>query len=530
MPTVRAEPDPQEAELHRLAVEWMEDIVALATLDRRTLFISPSYYRITGWTPDEVRATDFRQRVHPDDLPAVEDARQRNLSGERTRIEWRCRCKDGRYLWLETTANPIHDAADRVQRIALCSRRIDDRKAAEEAAHASEDRYRMMVESLAEGVLVVDATGTITACNTSAAQIAATPVEQMLGASIVDPRWQVVSRDGNLVSPEAYPMCVTLRTGRPVEGWVIGVRRPDGSLLWIRGSTRPLTQLGASQVSGVVASYSDVSDLIRTEQELAEAKLELERRVAERSAELHAANEQLRENQALLAHAQRVSTTGELAAGLIHEIGQPMAAVAHYAHGFARRLQADAPPLDELRSAAAELVGEADRATEVLRRLRGFVRRFPPQRLAVELPSVMREVAALLASDVRRRSIALTWDVAAELPAVFVDPIQVQQVLVNLLRNAFDAVADCSSGERRVAVRAVAEPAGVIVIVRDCGDGLPDDGADRLFEPFYSTKSDGLGLGLPICRTIVEAHEGRIWAQPAEPRGAEFCVLLPIAT
>jgi two-component system, LuxR family, sensor kinase FixL len=231
-------------------------------------------------------------------------------------------------------------------------------------------------------------------------------------------------------------------------------------------------------------------------------------------------HDEVRRNRQELAHLTRVSMLGELAASLAHELNQPLTAILSNAQAAQRFIDADPIDLDEVREILRDLVSDTNRASDILRRIRTLVRKGELELAPCSVASVIGDVALLVHSDAIARGIRVTLDIDPHLPLVRGDKIQLQQVVLNLLLNAFDATDD-SDGERHVAVSAAREGEDIVrVSVRDDGRGLPAAMMHQLFKPFCTSKRDGLGLGLSISRSIVEMHGGRIWAQNNATRGA----------
>jgi len=228
-----------------------------------------------------------------------------------------------------------------------------------------------------------------------------------------------------------------------------------------------------------------------------------------------------------LAHVGRVSVAGALAGSLAHEINQPLAAVMANAQVALRTIAGPQPDLAELREMLADIVSDNRRASDVVRRLRAFIKKGDAELAPVDVNATLHEVVRLLNSDVLGRRIWLEVHPGLELPPVLADRVQLQQVVVNLLMNAFDAVRGRDVGGRRVILRTDKGEGGVLVSVVDHGDGVPDDQLSRIFEPFVTTKSEGLGLGLSICRAIVSAHGGELRAERNADRGMTFSFNLP---
>jgi C4-dicarboxylate-specific signal transduction histidine kinase len=229
-----------------------------------------------------------------------------------------------------------------------------------------------------------------------------------------------------------------------------------------------------------------------------------------------------------LAHLDRVAAMGELATSLAHELNQPLAAILANAQAARRLLTAPCPDLAEVRATLDDIVDDDKRAGEVIRRMRALLKKeeFRPE--PVDLNDVVRSVLRLLAHEASRRGVTLETDLAANLPRVRGDVVQLQQVVLNLVVNACDAVARCAPERRRVLVRTREQLSGnAEVIVEDAGDGIPDAHVAQLFEPFFTTKADGLGMGLSITRSILELHGGHIAVQNLDGGGASFRCVLP---
>ena len=240
------------------------------------------------------------------------------------------------------------------------------------------------------------------------------------------------------------------------------------------------------------------------------------------------AEERGRQHQAEAAHFQRLATLGEMASGLAHEVNQPLAAIANYAAASLRTIERDPTSVDRIREDLANIGQQAHRAGDVVDRLRRLVRREPPHRSTVAINDLVREVLRLSGADASARGVTLRSELAEHLPNVQVDHVQIEQVIQNVVRNAIDATCDEKLTLPEVIVSTVAEPDGVVLVtVRDTGHGLPDGDTEHIFEPFVTTKPEGLGLGLSISRSIIEMHGGSIRAARNRGGGALFHIRLP---
>jgi PAS domain S-box-containing protein len=279
---------------------------------------------------------------------------------------------------------------------------------------------------------------------------------------------------------------------------------PDGAIKYVRSTGHPVRNISGDLLEYVGTSI-DVTERKRADEE----------------------RERLRQAQADLAHVNRVTTMGELTASLAHEVNQPIAAAITNANTCMRWLAADTPNLEEARAAALRIVKDGTRAAEIIKRVRLLFRKGSPQRELVDLNEVVRDMIVLLRGEATRYNISVRTQLAADLPPVLGDRVQLQQVLMNLMLNGMDAMKDVD-GTRELGIRSQqAENEQVLVTVCDTGVGLPHQQADQIFNAFFTTKSHGTGMGLRISRSIAESHGGRLWAAGNSPRGASFYVTLP---
>jgi PAS domain S-box-containing protein len=245
-------------------------------------------------------------------------------------------------------------------------------------------------------------------------------------------------------------------------------------------------------------------------------------------AEVRESVRRYREVQTELAHASRVATMGQLTASIAHEVNQPITAAVMNANTALRWLSARRPNLEEARRALGRIVENGNRAGEVIGRIRALIKKAPPQKNALGINDAILEVVALTHGEAVKNGVSVRTQLAEGLPTIEGDRVQLQQVILNLVINAVEAMNEPNEAPRDLLISSeVAEPDGVLVAVRDTGPGLAPDTLGRLFEAFYSTKADGMGMGLSICRSIIEAHGGRLWASANEPCGAVFQFTAP---
>ena len=243
---------------------------------------------------------------------------------------------------------------------------------------------------------------------------------------------------------------------------------------------------------------------------------------------MEAAKAAVQEAQARLLRVARASTVGELTTSIAHEVNQPLAAIASSAEASQRWLAQEPPNVDKARQTLARILADAHRASDVIARIRGLTRGASPERRGFDLNEAVLEMLALSRSELEQHAVQVSTHLDEQLPWVFGDRVQVQQVIGNLILNAVDAMAEVPAGERRLTLRSVRVDAGRVALsVRDHGSGLPLDAPQRVFDAFWTTKSGGLGLGLSLSRSILDANSGQIRAEPAEGGGARFVVELP---
>jgi C4-dicarboxylate-specific signal transduction histidine kinase len=239
------------------------------------------------------------------------------------------------------------------------------------------------------------------------------------------------------------------------------------------------------------------------------------------------ASEALREAQMELAHVNRVTTMGQLTASIAHDVNQPITAAVTNAEAALRWLGAQPPDLEEVREALGLIVEDGTRAGNVIGGIRALIKKVPPLQACLDINEAIREVIALTRGEAAKTGVSVQTDLADGLPPIYGDRVQLQQVILNLIINAIEAMRDVGEKERELLISSRNEPDGVSVEVRDTGPGFAPAALGRVFETFYTTKPGGLGLGLSICRSIIEAHNGRLWASPNMPHGASFQFALP---
>lgn len=337
-----------------------------------------------------------------------------------------------------------------------------------------------------------------------------------------------------------------------------GYQRPDlPPVLILTGSGNEtvaveLMRAGASDYipkseltpSRIAQSVRNALRVHQSEAEVRRAQRELEDRVVQRTAALAEANKQLtsemanrlsaeedaRQHLEQLAHVARLSTLGEMAAEFAHELNQPFGAIANYAHGCRKRIENNTVDLQTVDKVLGSIADQAERGGKIIRRLRHLVARRDPEVTALNVNRLVEEIIGLQAAESAQRQITIELDLTPKLPDVLVDGIQIQQVLLNLLRNGMEAMSTLPAAERRLTVSTqLAGSDKVKISLRDRGVGFDAESLDQLFEPFFTTKDRGMGMGLAISRSIIEAHGGDLWAVPNVDVGLEFSFTLMAA-
>lgn len=367
-------------------------------------------------------------------------------------------------------------------------------------AAEGEAKIRRLVDANIIGIIVWSAGGEIAEANDAFLRMVGYEHDDLISRRV---RWQDITPP-ECLEESKQALATAIRTGRaqPFEKEYI---RKDGSRVPVIVG---LAAFAAGQREGV-AFVLDLTERKQAEEQVREG----ERRY--------------REVQAELAHANRVATMGQLAASIAHEVNQPIAATVTNANAALRWLGAQPPELGEVSQGLQRIIKDANRAAEVLGRIRQLIRKTTPQKQAVDLNAAIREIIEFTRTEAAKGGALVRTRLAAGLPEVEGDRVELQQVMLNLIINALEAMGSVPAGERDLLVSTECEAGGVRVTVSDRGPGFAEDHADLLFAPFYTTKPTGMGMGLSICRSIIDAHGGRLWAGANPPRGAVVQFVLP---
>jgi PAS domain S-box-containing protein len=500
----RAEQALRRSEAYLAEAERLSHSGVSAYNETAILYGSEETYRIWGFDPAQgvpSREAVF-QRIHPGDRAQLNAEVQRAVSGKRGySAAYRIVLPDGTIKHLETIGRPAFSANGELIEIVTTQIDVTERKRAEEALRESEAKIRRLVDSNIIGIFIWDFDGRILEANDEFLRMVRYDRAELLAGGIwwselTPPDW----RDRNNARIERE------RPSGRFESFEKEFTRKDGSRV-------PILIGGATFEEGGNQGVAFVLDLT-------------ERRRVE--AEAHENERRYREAQLELAHANRVATMGQLTASITHEVNQPITAAVTYALAARRWLNATPPNFNEVDDALSLIVKEGNRAGEVVGRIRALIKKAPARKDAIEINDTILEVVALTRTEAANNRVSVRMQLAEGLPPVLGDRVQLQQVLLNLIINAIEALRDVGMEERELLISSSNESDGVSVEVQDSGPGFAPEVLDRVFEAFYTTKPGGLGLGLSICRSILEAHNGRLWARPNVPRGAVFGFIAPV--
>ncbi|WP_353641791.1 PAS domain-containing protein [Mesorhizobium sp. WSM2239] len=438
--------------------------------------------------------------VHPDDASSLAEAFNHSfVTGERFSKRYRLRRADGVYRWVEASAVPLRDESGRIVQWYGLSHDIDDQLRVEEALRERERFLWQLVETLPA---MIDC-----AAPDGEPVYRSQQLREFLGYELEELDGTGKSRLAGTLDAGVHPDDVagvkenyahSLATGEPYARRH-RLRRFDGEYRWVETRAAPMRN-----AEGAIVQWNVIC-------------LEIESEIR--------AQEELRLAREGLARASQAASLAELSASIAHEVNQPLAAIVANSHACHRWLSAEPPNVERAKGTADRIIRDANSAADVVSRIRALFRQSVEPRNDTALSSVIAEARNLIVEEAARRRIRMDVDVDSDLPLVALDRIQIQQVLVNLIRNGMDAM-DSVAGERVLAVRV--RRMGDVVQTEISDHGLGVEFPERIFEPFFTTKEHGMGMGLAICRSIVESHGGRLWAEKNESHGATFIFTLPV--
>lgn len=476
----------------RLIVDSIPGLVCIMTGAGEFDLANRQFLEYTGKTLDEM--SDWPAIVHPEDLPIVVSRLKGSFeTGCPFDTEVRVRRADSTYRWFHCCGLPMRDETGRVIRWYKLLTDIEDRKHAEEALRARERDLSLIIETMPGLVWCADPEGELNYVNQRILEyMGSTPgaLAQLGWANFLHPED---------VEPTVSAWSNSVATGQPYE-IQCRLRRSDGVYRWFH----VLGQAARDNQDRVTRWYGLLIDIC-------------DRKTAE---------EALRNSQAQLSRATRTATVGEFAAAIAHEINQPLAAVLTNSEACLNWLSAEPPGLVKAREAAERIVRDSEEAGDVVRRIRSLFKKTPFEKIRLNLNTVIIEVLHILSGETAKRKIGVETDLADALPPILGDRIQLQQLIFNLLSNGIEAMDSTLARPKTLFVRTTLQSAETVLVkIKDCGGGLED--AEKIFEPFFTTKEHGMGMGLAICRSIVDAHHGTLWAESSKGESTTFSFTLP---
>jgi len=480
-----------------LSIQALPGFVLSASIEGQIEYLSPDILRYTGKPAQDVQS-DWSACVHPDDVERCRNLwTQLAASSESIEVEIRLRRHDGSYRWFRSAVRSIRDSADRTIRCCAVAWDVEDRVQAQQALEAQAQRLRLIVDTIPGSVWHVGRSG-LEYLNGFVTEYTGKRPEEL-----IDPGWQDVLHPDD-IEYFRNTWLQTVNEGKPLS-IEFRLRRHDGMFRWFRTQGKEIRGDDGS-VTGWVGVDIDIDDA---------------RRAAEAQAQ-----DALRQSQGRLARAAQLATVGELSASIAHEINQPLTAIAANAQACHSWLSKDPAILDKARATIANIIQDVHGAAVVVKRIRALFKESAPMKTPLNVNELIEEVIHFMHYELERRSIRVELQLQSQPPLTLADRVQIQQVLVNLLQNGADALERSGEQAMILLIRSRAEGADMVVEVLDNGVGFED--AEPLFDAFFTTKADGLGMGLAICRSIIETHAGRIWAAHNDPSGAVFGFALPV--
>ncbi|WP_375778942.1 PAS domain S-box protein [Bradyrhizobium sp. ma5] len=466
--------------------------------------------RLFGFEPQETASIEtIRSRIHPDDLPRLQEVQRQAIEGQQERFEYdfRILLADGGIRRIHSVAHVVVGSDGNTSELIGTHMDITEQYAARErlentlsALSESEQRFRDYAETASDWLWETGPYHQVTHLSehTSSAGILATGLMGL-------PRWDIACDVEE--NPEKWRQHrATLEAHLPFRDLVYRTVNRMGSPIYVRTSGKPFFDVDGNFL-GYRGVSTDITAMIRADQ----------------------AEQELRKAQAELAHVTRVTTLGELTTSIAHEINQPLAAIISNADACLGWMGRQTPDLSAARSSVEWIIEDAIRASEVIRRIRVLAKKGEIEMVPLDINDVVKDVIPLVARELVSHRVTLKTKLTAALPAILGDRIQLQQVIINLVMNGIEAMDAVTDRARELVIESSKDDtAHVQLTVTDCGVGIAKDDTDRVLDPFFTTKSSGLGMGLSICRSIVEAHGGRLSVVRKQGPGASFRFDLPL--
>ena len=481
-----------EHELRQM-VDSVPGMIAVANSAGQQEYANKRFLDFTGTTVEELRGFDgLNLLIHPDEREMVINEWLRcSALGQPLELDHRLKRFDGVYRWVRVRVDPLLDDRGRIVRWYGLLTDIDDQRRAEEALRDSEQHLRLLVETIPALVSRTTAEGTPDYVNRR--------IVDYTGQELEQTGWHVFHPDDRNSHWQKFRHA--LESGEPWED-TYRLRRADGEYRWFHERSEPLLDR-----SGRVVCWYFVSVDVNDNREMEEA---------------------LRSTRRKLSAAMQIATVAEMSASIAHEINQPLASVVTNAHACQTWLSHDPPNLERAQATLERIIRDGHSAAEVVRRIRALFKQAAPVKTPLDINQIVAEVLRVLSDELRDNSIVVETELAVDLPRIVGDHVQIQQTLINLVHNATEAMAVLIARPKSLVVRSRREGDHLLVEVRDFGVGIKDP--TLVFEPFFTTKESGMGMGLSISRSIVEAHGGRIWATANEDAGTTISFTLPLAS
>ena len=483
----------------RQIIDTIPSIVWVTGPDGENTYANRRLLDYIGVPPKDFRKRGWQQFVHPDDLPETLKAFHHAIeTGTSYEAVHRVRRSDGEFRWHRERGEPLRDREGRIIQWYGLSIDVDEAKKAEDRLRRSE-AYLAEAQRLSHsGVAAYNETATLYGSEETYRIWGFDPAQGVPSREAVFQRIHPDDRDR--LNAEVQRAVSERRDYSAAYRIVL----PDGTIKHIETIGRPAFSASGELVE-IVTTQIDVTERKRAREE----------------------HKRLLQLEADFAHMNRVSMLGELAASLSHEIMQPIASARNNARAAQKFLEMEPPDLGEVREAVASFVSDTDRTGKIIARIREQIKKAPPRKERLDLNAAIDEVIILARSATNRHGILVEMRLADGLSLVAGDRVQLQQVLLNLILNAVEAMGSVEAGARELLISTEQDRTGVLVAVRDSGPGIDPTHLKRVFEAFYTTKPGGTGMGLSICRSIIKAHGGRLWATGCEPRGALFQFTIP---
>ena len=479
----------------KLIIDTIPALAWSACPDGSADFFNQHYLDFIGLSAEQASGWGWTEAVHPEDLNGVAATWQRIMASEAPgEAEARLRRHDGSYRWYLFRANPLRDESGSIVKWYGVNTDIEDRKRAEAELRRAYDSFAEAQRLSKTGSFITDLVGDDHNWSDEAYRIFE-----------FDPGTKVsVQRVRDTIHPDDLPSFESV-IARGMSGvnvnFAFRIVTAGGAVKHVRGVAHVIEHIEGRPM--FVGALQDVTESMVAEEALNRARSEL-------------------------AHVARVTTLSTLTASIAHEVNQPLSGIITNAGTCLRMLDADPPNVDGARETARRTIRDGNRASEVVTRLRALFTKKEFTLEPLDLNDATREVIALSLSELQRNRVIVQSELADDLPALIGDRVQLQQVLLNLLRNASDAMVGVDDRPRHLLIRTEREDGDrVRVTVRDAGAGVDRQSMDKLFDAFYTTKSGGMGIGLSVSRSIVERHHGRLWAEPNDGPGATFSFSIP---